>query len=248
MLIIKKLKIMRNLKRALFLFMALIITSCVNAQFRKTIYGNGRILTEERTPADATGIRVSSGIDVCLRQGDKPELMVEADENLHRHIITRIRNGILEISADAVIRRAKTKTVYVTLKDIKTVGSSSAGNITGISAIESDNIHIIASSAGDILLEVYARKINVTVSSSADVTLSGEADILSAVLSSAGSLNAYNLRTREAGVTVSSAGDANICVTEKLKAQASSAGDINYKGDPRYIDARASSAGSIRKK
>ncbi|NLA48325.1 MAG: DUF2807 domain-containing protein, partial [Bacteroidales bacterium] len=117
-----------------------------------------------------------------------------------------------------------------------------------MSAIESDNLRIAASSAGDITLEIYARKVNAAISSSGDVTLSGEADILSAVLSSAGNLDAYNLRVREAEITASSAGDAGVYVTEKLAARASSAGDINYKGDPRYIDARASSAGSIRKR
>ena len=241
-------KTMRNLKKFLLLSLALIITSCVNAQFRKTVNGNGRVLTEERTPVNASGIRVSTGIDVYLRQGDKPELTVEADENLHRHIIAREKNGILEIYTDVNMRRAKTKTVYVTLKEINTVATSSAGNITGISAIESDNIRIAASSAGDITLEIYAREVNAVISSSGDVTLNGEADILSAVLSSAGNLNAYNLRVKEAEVTASSAGDAGIYVTEKLSARASSAGDINYKGDPRYIDARASSAGSIRKR
>ena len=145
-------KTMRNLKKFLLLSLALIITSCVNAQFRKTVNGNGRVLTEERTPVNASGIRVSTGIDVYLRQGDKPELTVEADENLHRHIIAREKNGILEIYTDVNMRRAKTKTVYVTLKEINTVATSSAGNITGISAIESDNIRIAASSAGDITL------------------------------------------------------------------------------------------------
>ncbi len=239
---------MRNLKKTIFLFLVLAITSGVNAQFRKSVDGNGRMLTESRTPVNASGIKVSTGIDVYLRQGDKPELTVETDENLHRHIIARVKNGILEIYTDVNIRRAKTKTVYVTLKEINTVVTSSAGNITGISAIESDNLRIAASSAGDITLEIYARKVNAAISSSGDVTLSGEADMLSAVLSSAGNLNAYNLRVREAEITASSAGDAGVYVTEKLAARASSAGDINYKGDPRYIDARASSAGSIRKR
>jgi hypothetical protein len=239
---------MRNLKNTVFLFLALTITSGVNAQFRKSVDGKGRVLTESRTPVNASGIKVSTGIDVYLRQGDEPELTVEADENLHSHIITRVRNGILEIYTDVNIRRAKTKTVYVTLNEISTVATSSAGNITGMSAIESDNLRIAASSAGDITLEIYARKVNAAISSSGDVTLSGEADILSAVLSSAGNLDAYNLRVREAEITASSAGDAGVYVTEKLAARASSAGDINYKGDPRYIDARASSAGSIRKR
>ena len=52
----------------------------------------------------------------------------------------------------------------------------------------------------------------------------------------------------EADISVSSAGDADINVTDKIKARASSAGDINYKGDPKYIDVHTSSAGGIHKR
>jgi len=44
------------------------------------------------------------------------------------------------------------------------------------------------------------------------------------------------------------AGNADINVSERITARASSAGDINYRGDPKYIDAHTSSAGGIHKK
>ena len=80
------------------------------------------------------------------------------------------------------------------------------------------------------------------------MTLSGETDMLKADLSSAGDLNAYELKTRETDVSVSSAGDADVYATEKITARASSAGDVNYKGDPKYVDAHASSAGGVHKR
>jgi hypothetical protein len=80
------------------------------------------------------------------------------------------------------------------------------------------------------------------------MTLSGDVDILNADLSSAGDLNAYNLEVREADISASSAGDADINVSERLQARASSAGDINYRGNPKYIDAHSSSAGGVHRK
>ena len=94
----------------------------------------------------------------------------------------------------------------------------------------------------------YAKELDVDISSSGDMTLTGEADILKADLSSAGDLKGYDLRTREADVSVSSAGDADINVSEKITARASSAGDINYKGDPKYVDVHTSSAGGVHKR
>jgi hypothetical protein len=72
--------------------------------------------------------------------------------------------------------------------------------------------------------------------------------MIRADLSSAGDLKAYDLQTREADISVSSAGDADVNVSEKITARASSAGDINYKGDPKYVDVHSSSAGGIHRR
>jgi DUF4097 and DUF4098 domain-containing protein YvlB len=105
-----------------------------------------------------------------------------------------------------------------------------------------------ASSAGDIKIEVNSKNVDVDISSSGDITLTGETDMLRADLSSAGDLKAYDLKSREADISVSSAGDADVNVSERLTARASSAGDINYKGDPKYIDAHSSSAGGVHRR
>jgi hypothetical protein len=134
------------------------------------------------------------------------------------------------------------------MKDIKSVRTTSAGDVIGESPVNSEKLELSASSAGDIKLEVHAKTVNIDISSSGDMTLTGETDLLKADLSSAGDLNAYELKSREADISVSSAGDADINVYERITARASSAGDINYKGDPKYVDAHSSSAGGIHKR
>ena len=134
------------------------------------------------------------------------------------------------------------------MKEVTSVNTSSAGDVTGEMPVKSDRLELSASSAGNIKLEVYAKEINADISSSGDITLTGEADMLKADLSSAGDLKAYDLKAREADISVSSAGDADMNVSEKITARASSAGDINYKGDPKYVDAHSSSAGGIHKR
>lgn len=239
---------MNNLKKIAILLLCIGITACADGQFRRTVYGNGKVVSKERKPLNASGVRVSTGIDVYLTQGNDLKLVVEADENLHDNIITEVKNGILNIYTDVNIRRAEMKRVYVTLKDINSVSTSSAGDVIGETPVRAVDLDLSASSAGDIKLEVYAETIDVNISSSGNITLSGEADMLEADLSSAGDFNAFNLKVKEADVSASSAGDADIYVTEKLHARSSSAGDINYKGDPKYIDAHSSSAGGVHRR
>jgi Protein of unknown function (DUF2807). len=241
---------MKNLKYFTVIILCLAITGCINGQFRKSVFGNRNVVKKERPAGQFTSVKVSTGIDLYLTQGDKMSITVEADENLHEYIITEIRGDELYIRHEDNInvREAERERVYVTMKEIKSLSTSSAGDIIGETPVKTDDLKLDASSAGDIKLEVYAKNIRVDGSSSGDITLDGEADMIEADLSSAGDLNAYNLKTREADISVSSAGDADVYVTEKLTARASSAGDINYKGDPKYVDAHASSAGGIHRK
>jgi hypothetical protein len=236
------------MKFFLICMVTLSIAICTDGQIRRTVYGNNHVVKKDREAGKFTGLRVSSGIDAYLQQGSDESIAVEADENLHEYIITEIRDGVLHIYTDANIREAEMKRVYVTMKEINSLKTTSAGDIIGETPVKTENLELSASSAGDIKLEVQAKKIEIDISSSGDMTLTGEADILNADLSSAGDLNAYNLEVKEADVSASSAGDADINVSERLQARASSAGDINYHGNPKYLDAHSSSAGGVHRK
>ncbi len=239
---------MKSLKILIIVALCLGFISCINGQIRKTVRGDGNVVKKERNATSFDGIRVSTGINVYLKQGDKESITVEADENLQEYIITEITGGVLHVYTEANIREAKMKRVYVTMKEITSLKTSSAGDIIGETPVKGTDIELNASSAGNIKLEVYAQKLEVNISSSGDVTLSGEAEALNADLSSAGDLEAYNLQVKQADISASSAGDARINVSERINARASSAGDISYRGDPKYVSASSSSAGGIHKR
>ncbi len=239
---------MKNLKYFTAAILCLAISAGVNGQWRKTVYGDGNVVKKERSARSFTGVKVSTGIDVFLTQGSNLSIEVEADENLHEYIVTEVEGDVLHVYSDANIRESKMKRVYVTMDKITSLSTTSAGDLIGQTPVKTDNLELNSSSAGDIKLEVYAKNVQVDISSSGDMTLTGEADILSGNLSSAGDLNAYDFKVREVDLDVSSAGDADIYVTERLRARASSAGDINYRGNPKYLDAHSSSAGGIHSK
>lgn len=239
---------MKSLRSLTITIIILGLTSSIQGQFWKTVEGHGHVVTKERKTDSFTGLKVSSGIDVYLKQGNNETVTVEADENLHEYILTEVRGGVLNVYSEYNIRSADKKRVYVTMKEVNSVKTTSAGDVYGESPINSDELELSASSAGNIKLEVTAKKVDLDISSSGDITLTGETDKLRANLSSAGDLNAYDLKSREADISVSSAGDAEVNVSERITARASSAGDVNYRGDPKYVDAHSSSAGGIHKR
>jgi hypothetical protein len=155
------------MKSLRFLTAAAIIlatTSCIHGQFWKTVEGHGKVVTRERKTDSFTGVKVSSGIDVYLRQGDIEKVSVEADENLHEYILTEVHGGVLNVYSEYNIRDAERKRVYVTMKDINSVRTTSAGDVIGEGPVNSEKLELSASSAGDIKLEVHAKTINLDIS------------------------------------------------------------------------------------
>lgn len=238
-------------KTTLFLLaiLALGSTSCVIGGFNDVITGNGKVVEEARDISGFTGILLSSGIDVYLSEGDVFEVRVEADENLLDVIETSLNGSMLEVGTDRVnIRNAKSKKVHVTLPELSALKISSAGDCKGQTLFHCDDLELSISSAGDLSMEVKARRIDLDISSSGDVKLAGEAEVFSVSLSSAGDLHAFDLEAGNVKVNVSSAGDARVYAMDEISMSASSAGNIYYKGDAKVIRSSTSSAGDIVKK
>jgi hypothetical protein len=240
--------LMKNLKTILLLTIPFFWLSGCVFNIQDSISGNGNVVKQERDVPGFTGIKVGSGIDVYLTQGENQHVEVEADENLQEWIRTEVSGNVLQIYSDKNIRLAKSKKVMVTCKTIDRLEVSSAGDLNGMNKFTADKLDIQMSSAGDLRFEVDANEISISISSAGNANLRGKTNTLRADLSSAGDLNAFELEARIGDISVSSAGNAKVYITEEASFRSSSAGDINYRGEPRIKEIHTSSAGSVNRK
>ena len=81
---------MKSLKLFFVVALFLAVVACINGQFLNTVRGSGNIITKERNTSYFSGLTVSSGIDVNLKQGITESIVVEADENLQRQAMSAI--------------------------------------------------------------------------------------------------------------------------------------------------------------
>ena len=123
-------KPMNNIKKGILLLIIASIFSSCGADLFNRIEGNRNVITEKRKISDSfNGVKVSSGIDLYMKQGNQTELSVEADENLHDYIITEVNGDQLHIYVDGNIWRAKAKKVYLTLIELKELKASSGCSV-----------------------------------------------------------------------------------------------------------------------
>ncbi|MBD3169531.1 MAG: hypothetical protein GF307_08615, partial [candidate division Zixibacteria bacterium] len=237
---------------------------------KSQIRGSGNVVTRDVNISGVDGVHLGTIGTLHVKLGGEEKFVVEAEDNIQEYIKVRVRGGVLTITleSDGGINTTEDIHYYLTVKELKSVKLSSAGDgyieddiktddfeISISSAgdlemqkIEANEVDISVSSAGDVEIEdVRARELDVRISSAGDVSIhDGEVERQDVRISSAGDYNAKSVSSKEAKVMVSSSGDAVVMVEERLDASSSSSGSILYIGDP-VVHSRTSSSGDVRR-
>lgn len=227
------------------LFVATLFSSCVIDMFNR-VNGNRNVVTEDRsTKENFTKVKVSSGIDLYISQGFKNKIVVEADENLQEIIITEVKNGELKIYSDKNIWRAKARKVYVTIKELAAISATSGADVYSKETLKVNDLSVSATSGADINISVDANTVETSATSGSDIEITGITNSHSTKATSGASINAYQLESKNVTAKVTSGADINVFASVSLDAKASSGGDIDFKGNPKNVNKKSSSGGSI---
>lgn len=215
--------------------------------FAASVFGQQR---ETRKLESFKGIKVSQGIDVYLKKGDKEEARIEIgpDSKLTLDdVLTDVSGSSLRVHlASGSWKRVNVK-VYVTYVVLEKIAASSAGNIFAEGIIKTNHLDISASSAGSVEIALEANSISADASSAGRIELEGKATTMEAEASSAGDIDAYSLTCDKVNAQASSAGSVKVTVAKEIDAHASSAGDVRYRGNPLRTNTGSSSGGSVKK-
>ena len=204
--------------------------------------------SETRTIGSFSGVKVTEGIDVYLKKGDKESVRVEVTGTKIENIITEISGSYLRVHMrDGGYRGKIDAKVYVTYVKIDKLSASSAGSIFSEGTIEANDMEVSASSAGSIEITVNARSVESSVSSAGEIELQGKTNSLEVDASSAGQIDAYDLEAKKVSAEASSAGTLKVNAVEELEARDSSGASIRYHGNPNKSITDSSSGGSVKK-
>lgn len=227
--------------------LALLFGSCSFVQNSVAgVTGNGNVITKDRNiNGGFTYVSSGSGLTVTVEQADSFAVVVEADENLHDHIITEVNNNELKVHTDINIRNAKSRKVIVKMPVIDGLSSASGSSLKSVSSIRSENLNLSSSSGSNLEVNINAANVICESSSGSSLKVKGNAKKAEVSSSSSSSLDGTNLSAEYATAEASSGSSLYITVKESLDAKASSGASINYSGNPARLDKHTSSGGSV---
>ncbi|RYG54049.1 MAG: DUF2807 domain-containing protein [Chitinophagaceae bacterium] len=208
---------------------------------------------EVRPAKNFHAIRVSSGIELILVQGNEEALAVSAVNDEHRkNIKTVVDDGVLKISYDNSVwkknqgnRKLK---AYVSAIKIDDIHVSSGASVKIDGRLRSPELGIDVTSGANFKGEINADRLVVDQSSGSVVDISGAAGTLKVEGSSGSVFNGYELAVENGEADISSGGLIHVTVNKELSAEASSGGAISYKGKGVIRNIKTGSGGSVQKK
>ncbi|MBT30044.1 MAG: hypothetical protein CMO01_10330 [Thalassobius sp.] len=209
--------------------------------------GTGDIVSKEMEIGEFTDLKVSGEFEIILNQSDKYECKVSTYENLMDLIEVRNAGRAIEIKTKSCVSTKKRIKVYVTAPQIALIDISGACSIKNDELFEFKDLEIDGSGACNLDLNLDANSISMDLSGASEVFLKGTAAELTCEVTGAGKIKAFDLKTLDADIKISGAGDCDVNVKNNLYARVSGAGNVNYRGNPEKVDSKISGAGNISK-
>jgi hypothetical protein len=212
------------------------------------IYGDGHTATRDASVGSFNSVDVSGALEAHISQGTGNSVKIETDQNLldlvevfteGNTLVARTRHGYnLQPSRKIII--------YITAPEFKDLDVSGASKIIADNAISGNDMHIGASGASHISMEVNGGKISSDLSGASSLTLKGQATDFDLEASGASHSKCYELQAENAFIDLSGASSAEITANKNLRAEASGASHVRYKGNA-SVNSNTSGAGSVRK-
>jgi hypothetical protein len=189
------------------------------------ITGSGVGATVTRAVPPFTAVELAGSNVVTVRVGSPRRVVVHADDNLVKRVITEVHGGTLVITSRGSIRTRSPMSVEVTTPSLNGVGISGSGSIHA-TGVQADAFSAVLRGSGTI-------------------AAAGRAGQVHAVVTGAGELDLVDLLARGATATITGAGKITVYATDSLDATVTGTGVILYGGHPAEVTTHVSGTGSV---
>ena len=165
------------MKKNSIILLFLVITTLTFAQKREKIKGSKIVTTSIKEVGDFDSIEVDDNIELYLERGEKNEIKIEADDNLHEIIGMDLREKTLRLYTSKETSIFKKLSVRVTYtSSLKKLISKNEAIIYAIQELQLDDLTINAYDYSKLFLNINAKKFSLAVDDKTKAELNLKSD------------------------------------------------------------------------
>lgn len=208
---------------------------------------------EKRNVKAFRSVKVGDGIDLYLSQSAEESVAVSASRDEYRNRLkTEVEDGVLRIYYDRESLNdwtsgGKKLKAYVSFKTLDKITASAGAQVKIEGVIKEDVLSIYLNSGASVRGKIEAGKLIMEVESGAYANLSGSSGVFNLNANSGAKVSAYDLATGKADLRCTTGAKIEVTVKDELKVDASTGGNIHYKGDAKITDMNTRLGSSIKR-
>lgn len=202
---------------------------------------------EVRSLGDFNGVKISNSIEAELVKGEKHEIEITASGIELEKIETDIKHRTLEVKIGRSNFSATSIKVTITYVEIDDVAANTGAKVFVKDVMDAKEVSIAASTASYIEAAVNTETLILDADTNAKIFVNGTARNLDLNAYTTAEINGEDLVVDEAKVKVNTAAHAQFKVNNVIKGSAATAGKVYYKGDPKLVEVKTNTGGTIEK-
>lgn len=227
------------------------------------------VVRENRSvDARVTKVKLDGIVDLVLRQGNTPSLVVSGDRRFVQRITTSQRGDTLEIGTESFnVRRGERNEklrAELTVPNLDAFTSQGVGSST-VSGFSGDAIQLALDGAGSVTMNsnyrnidarlggvgglamngVRAERVDLSLRGAGRIRIKGESKLLRAKMAGVGSLEAQDLRAESVDLDMTGLGGATVHATRAADVDLSGMGSATVYGKPATRNANTNGMGRI---
>ncbi len=179
------------MKKCSVLLLVLLVSTFALAQKSEKIKGSKIVTIENKEIGDFESLEVGDNIEVYLDRGERSELKIEADDNLHSIIKIDLSSNTLRLNTTKSATNHKKLIVRVTYtKELKSITANDESIVNAIQEILLDDITFKAHNNSRLNLNVNSRRFLLRADEKSKTELNLKTEIATIILSKNATLKA----------------------------------------------------------
>ncbi len=146
------------MKKIPLILLVLFVTTFAFSQGKEKIKGSKTVTIEQKEIGNFEALEIEDNLEVYLEKGEKNEIKIEADENLHEIISFDLKDNTLRIYTSKQATSFKKLIVRVTYtNDLKRITSKNESILNAIAQIQLDDITITSIDFSRVYINVDSK-------------------------------------------------------------------------------------------
>ncbi len=203
---------------------------------------------EERKLDYFDAISVAGDIEVVLTPGAEARAIITAEGVSVDEVSVFTKGKTLKIQLiEGLFHGDDQVRVEISYQQLRALKASAGAKVRATVPITGDQFDIRATSGAQMELSVEVNTLVASVVEGAQIDIDGATETQEASAATGGQYRALNLECNRTYVKANTGGQAEVVANQRLDANATTGGQINYTGDPEEKNTRSLISGGIQK-